>query len=80
MRKPLGGAHKDPEAADENVKKQIISDLHHLSQRSAHELISDRIDKFSQMGERRQFIHRPQCRSEKFTSGRDEIVSTAFLS
>ena len=80
IEEPLGGAHKDPEAAYENVKKQIISDLHHLSQRSAHELISDRIDKFSQMGVYNDvsLSNNPNAEVKKFTSGRDEIVSTAF--
>ncbi|MDX2247244.1 MAG: acetyl-CoA carboxylase carboxyltransferase subunit alpha [Bacteroidia bacterium] len=50
IREPLGGAHKDPQTAFDNVKKQILNDLKQLGQMDVHSLVSSRIDKFTQMG------------------------------
>lgn len=47
---PLGGAHHDPESSAAALKKQILSDLKKLTKKSASNLVSERIDKFSQMG------------------------------
>ncbi|HZH54598.1 MAG TPA: acetyl-CoA carboxylase carboxyltransferase subunit alpha [Sphingobacteriaceae bacterium] len=47
---PLGGAHHDPEIAAAALKSQILSDLKKLSKKSTSNLVSERIDKFSQMG------------------------------
>lgn len=47
---PLGGAHHDPEASAAALKKQILTDLKKLTKKSASNLVSERIDKFSQMG------------------------------
>ena len=50
VEEPLGGAHKDPETAYENVKEQLIQDLDKLVQLGTEDLIANRIDKFSNMG------------------------------
>ena len=47
---PLGGAHKDPDTAYINVKKQILADLAKLSTQTPEDLIEGRIAKFSRMG------------------------------
>jgi acetyl-CoA carboxylase carboxyl transferase subunit alpha len=47
---PLGGAHKDPQAAYLNVKSQIKADLDLLTQQGRDARIQGRIEKFSRMG------------------------------
>ena len=47
---PLGGAHRDPEAAYKNVKAQIQKDLKYLKTKTSEKLIEHRINKFSHMG------------------------------
>ena len=48
---PLGGAHYDQETTFETVRKVIIDSYHKLSKKSAAQLINDRIEKYSAMGE-----------------------------
>jgi acetyl-CoA carboxylase carboxyl transferase subunit alpha len=47
---PLGGAHKDPDAAAEFIKKEIKKQIKALKTMSVEELINSRIEKFSNMG------------------------------
>ncbi|MFN0201715.1 MAG: acetyl-CoA carboxylase carboxyltransferase subunit alpha [Bacteroidia bacterium] len=47
---PFGGAHNEPEAAYQAVKDQILADIELLSQKSAADLVNERIEKFSNMG------------------------------
>jgi acetyl-CoA carboxylase carboxyl transferase subunit alpha len=47
---PLGGAHKDPQAAYQAVKDRILRDLETLGAFDADTLIEARIRKFSSMG------------------------------
>ena len=47
---PLGGAHKDPAAAAENLKKIIIEELAALSRLKPDKLVEKRIAKFGAMG------------------------------
>lgn len=47
---PLGGAHREPEVAYENVKQQILADLKDLCEMSASTRVEGRIAKFSRMG------------------------------
>lgn len=47
---PLGGAHQDAAIAAQNVKSQILQDLSYLKAKEAHNLVMERIDKFSKMG------------------------------
>lgn len=47
---PLGGAHKDPQTAFENVKTQIVQDLQELTETDLDELLANRVEKFLQMG------------------------------
>lgn len=47
---PLGGAHQDAELTAQNLKNQIISDLKVLTAKDAQVLVSERINKFSNMG------------------------------
>ena len=50
VKEPLGGAHKMPELAYENVRSRIIADLNELSQYTIEDLVDKRIEKFSNMG------------------------------
>lgn len=47
---PLGGAHKNASVAFANVREQIVKDIQALSQVDIHDLIDQRIEKFSNMG------------------------------
>ena len=48
---PLGGAHYDLQTTFETVRKVIIDSYNKLSKKSAAQLINDRIEKYSAMGE-----------------------------
>jgi acetyl-CoA carboxylase carboxyl transferase subunit alpha len=48
---PLGGAHRDPDAAASAVKKQLISSLKRLKKLSSSKLIDNRIEKYVNMGD-----------------------------
>lgn len=50
IREPLGGAHQDPETTFSYVKEKLIHDIDLLSQLSTEDRISQRIEKFTQMG------------------------------
>ncbi len=47
---PLGGAHHNPKEIAESVKQQLLADLKLLQKKSAGQLVTERIDKFSKMG------------------------------
>ena len=47
---PEGGAHRDPELAAANMKRQILQSLEDLSDLTPDELIKQRIGKYRQMG------------------------------
>lgn len=47
---PLGGAHRDREAAFATVKQQILTDLSYYQQIEIEELIEKRMEKFTSMG------------------------------
>ncbi|HKK47146.1 MAG TPA: acetyl-CoA carboxylase carboxyltransferase subunit alpha [Balneolaceae bacterium] len=51
IEEPLGGAHRDPDKAAEAVKKQLLTSLKRLKKMSSEELVEDRIEKYSKMGE-----------------------------
>ncbi|WP_017729841.1 acetyl-CoA carboxylase carboxyltransferase subunit alpha [Nafulsella turpanensis] len=50
IEEPLGGAHTDPEAIYQSVKKEILSQLKELQKLSPEERVDQRIEKFSSMG------------------------------
>lgn len=50
IEEPLGGAHNDPDAMAERLKKEILKHVNELLQMSAEERIAARIRKFSSMG------------------------------
>lgn len=50
IEEPIGGAHQDPSVAAKNVKTKILSDLKELTQKDVDSLVTERIDKFSNMG------------------------------
>ena len=50
IKEPLGGAHSDRKAIFDTVKKTILKTYSDLSKLSTHELVSQRMEKFSQMG------------------------------
>ena len=47
---PLGGIHKDPELACENLKKALINNLNKLLKTSISQLLKDRYEKFRSIG------------------------------
>jgi len=50
IKEPLGGAHSDRKAIFDTVKKTILKTYSDLSKLSTQELVSQRMEKFSQMG------------------------------
>lgn len=50
IEEPLGGAHRDYDAAADAVKAQLVASLDRMSKMKAPQLIEERIDKYSQMG------------------------------
>jgi acetyl-CoA carboxylase carboxyl transferase subunit alpha len=50
IKEPLGGAHQDPVAMAEILKKQLLKDIKALKGRNVDELVTDRINKFCAMG------------------------------
>ncbi|RKR80301.1 acetyl-CoA carboxylase carboxyl transferase subunit alpha [Mucilaginibacter gracilis] len=50
IKEPLGGAHQDPATMAATLKKQLIKDLKALKEKTAEELVSERIEKFCSMG------------------------------
>jgi len=50
IKEPLGGAHRDPEATANNVKKKIIKSLNELEKLSKKELLEARYEKFRKIG------------------------------
>ena len=50
IKEPLGGAHQDPVAMANTLKKQLLKDLKNLKDRNIDELVTDRINKFCSMG------------------------------
>ncbi len=50
IKEPLGGAHNNPEAIFDTVKKTILKELKDLQGMSVDKLVSQRIDKFGEMG------------------------------
>jgi acetyl-CoA carboxylase carboxyl transferase subunit alpha len=47
---PLGGAHQNPDLIAETVKSKILEDIALLKAKPKELLISERIDKFCEMG------------------------------
>ncbi|WP_295796343.1 acetyl-CoA carboxylase carboxyltransferase subunit alpha [Mucilaginibacter sp.] len=50
IKEPIGGAHQDPVAMAGILKKQLLKDLKVLKDRNIDELVTDRINKFCNMG------------------------------
>jgi acetyl-CoA carboxylase carboxyl transferase subunit alpha len=50
IKEPLGGAHQNPEAMAETLKKQILEDIAILGKEKTEKMIATRIDKFCAMG------------------------------
>ncbi len=51
IREPLGGAHTDPEKMAKSLRTHIKKELAELQQMTPEELINNRLEKYSQMGE-----------------------------
>lgn len=51
IKEPLGGAHRNPDKAAEAVKKKLLASLKRLKKMSPEELVENRIEKYSKMGE-----------------------------
>jgi acetyl-CoA carboxylase carboxyl transferase subunit alpha len=47
---PLGGAHRDPKAAAENIKRVILSSIKDISGSSKDDMVEARYEKFRRMG------------------------------
>lgn len=50
VKEPLGGAHQDPVAMASTLKKYLVKELKTLKERNIDELVTERIDKFCNMG------------------------------
>ncbi|MDX1586945.1 MAG: acetyl-CoA carboxylase carboxyltransferase subunit alpha [Balneolaceae bacterium] len=50
IKEPLGGAHRNPEKAAEDVKKQILESLKRLKKMKPDKLVDNRIEKYAKMG------------------------------
>jgi acetyl-CoA carboxylase carboxyl transferase subunit alpha len=50
IKEPLGGAHQDPIAMAAILKKQLLKELKSLTSRNIDELVTERINKFCNMG------------------------------
>jgi acetyl-CoA carboxylase carboxyl transferase subunit alpha len=50
IKEPLGGAHQDPVAMAETLKKHLLKDLKALKAKNIDELVTERINKFCAMG------------------------------
>jgi acetyl-CoA carboxylase carboxyl transferase subunit alpha len=50
IKEPLGGAHQDPITMAATLKKQLIKDLKALGEKNIDQLVSERIEKFCNMG------------------------------
>jgi len=50
IKEPLGGAHQDPVAMAAILKKQLLKELKHLKEKNIDELVTERINKFCNMG------------------------------
>ncbi len=50
VKEPIGGAHNNPEAMAQSLKKHILENLAEISKLSADERINLRIEKYDQMG------------------------------
>ncbi len=73
---PLGGAHRDPEHAYQEVKELLIKDIEELSNDPVERLIEKRIDRFSQIGEH-QFAEMPdKDESTDASISQEETVAT----
>ena len=51
IKEPLGGAHAFPEETAKTVKRYIINAIQELKQLNVEEMIEQRIEKYSKMGE-----------------------------
>ncbi len=51
IKEPLGGAHKDPQTTFLSVKEQLVKDLKKYENKAISSLVSNRIDKFSRIGQ-----------------------------
>jgi len=51
IKEPIGGAHRDHEEAADLLKEQLVESLNRLMKLSAEELIEQRIEKYSSMGQ-----------------------------
>ncbi len=48
---PIGGAHTDPETVFATVKSEIVKQLDELGKKTTEQLVQERMEKFSAMGE-----------------------------
>jgi acetyl-CoA carboxylase carboxyl transferase subunit alpha len=51
IKEPLGGAHRNPDQSADAVKEQLLESLKRLKKMSPEELVENRIEKYSKMGE-----------------------------
>ena len=51
IKEPLGGAHRDPDQSAEAVKQALLDSLVKLKEMSPEELVEQRIDKYTNIGE-----------------------------
>ena len=63
IKEPLGGAHRDREKTLENIRKSIDENLSKFENFSSEEIVSQRKNKFLQIGRDKGFTHKPEMDS-----------------
>ena len=63
IKEPLGGAHRDREKTLENIRKSIDENLNKFENFSSEEIVSQRKNKFLQIGRDKGFTHKPEMDS-----------------
>lgn len=69
---PLGGAHRNPTETAENLKNEILNAFTELKTRKVKELVSDRYNKWRQLGE---FMKKEEISEKSNSESNEEIKS-----
>jgi len=79
IKEPLGGAHSDPDKTFKIIQDKIISEYNHLKQLSIDTLITNRIEKYANMGVYNENpapvkVKKADAESEKTQEQKDENI------
>ena len=59
IEEPLGGAHRDPALAAENLRKWIVAQLHDLKRVDPDVLVKQRYERFRKLGSVQEVVAEP---------------------